>query len=91
MTAQLFCYWTDRKIRPEWVIGDRARVQIIWFKRGGINRFSKKHVISNPIHVSGFEAYHGTGVSCECCVLSGRGVCDGPITRPEESYRVWCV
>ena len=24
-------------------------------------------------------------VSCECCVLSGRGLCDGPITRPEES------
>jgi len=23
---------------------------------------------------------------CECCVLSGRGLCDGPITRPEESY-----
>jgi hypothetical protein len=30
-------------------------------------------------------------VSCECCVLSGSGLCDGPITRPEESYRVWCV
>jgi hypothetical protein len=30
-------------------------------------------------------------VSCECCVLSGRDLCDGPITRPEESYRVWCV
>jgi hypothetical protein len=30
-------------------------------------------------------------VSCECCVLSGRGLCDGPITRPEESYRVWRV
>jgi len=30
-------------------------------------------------------------VRCECCVLSGRGLCDGPITRPEESYRVWCV
>jgi hypothetical protein len=27
----------------------------------------------------------------ECCVLSGRGLCDGLITRPEESYRVWCV
>ena len=25
-------------------------------------------------------------VCCECCVLSGRGLCDGPITRPEESY-----
>ena len=26
---------------------------------------------------------------CECCVLSGRGLCDGLITRPEESYRLW--
>jgi hypothetical protein len=25
------------------------------------------------------------GVSCECCMLSGRGLCDGLITRPEES------
>ena len=23
---------------------------------------------------------------CECCVWSGRGLCDGPITHPEESY-----
>ena len=30
-------------------------------------------------------------VSCECCMLSGRCLCDGPITRPEKSYRVWCV
>jgi hypothetical protein len=30
-------------------------------------------------------------VSWECCVLSGRGLCDGLITRPRESYRVWCV
>ena len=30
-------------------------------------------------------------VSCECYVLSGRDLCDGLITRPEESYRVWCV
>jgi len=27
----------------------------------------------------------------ECCVLSGRGLCDKLITRPEESYRLWCV
>jgi hypothetical protein len=33
---------------------------------------------------------HGYFVCCECCVLSGRGLCDGPITRPEQSYRVWC-
>jgi hypothetical protein len=24
-------------------------------------------------------------------VLSGRGLCDGLITHPEESYRLWCV
>ena len=30
-------------------------------------------------------------VCCECCVLSGRGLCDEVITRPEESYRLWCV
>jgi len=23
--------------------------------------------------------------------LSGRGLCDELITRPEESYRMWCV
>jgi hypothetical protein len=30
-------------------------------------------------------------VCCEWCVLSGRGLCDGLITRPEESYRLWRV
>ena len=30
-------------------------------------------------------------VCCECCVLLGRGLCDELITRPEESYRLWCV
>jgi hypothetical protein len=30
-------------------------------------------------------------VSCECCVLSRRGLWDELITCPEESYRVWCV
>jgi len=30
-------------------------------------------------------------VCCECLVLSGRGFCDQLITRPGESYRLWCV
>ena len=30
-------------------------------------------------------------VCYECRVLSGRGLCDELITRPEESYRLWCV
>jgi len=30
-------------------------------------------------------------VCCKSCVLSGRGLWDELITRPEESYRLWCV
>jgi len=30
-------------------------------------------------------------VCCECCVLSGRGLCIGLITRPEEYYRMCFV
>jgi len=30
-------------------------------------------------------------VCCECCVLSGRCLCDELLTRPEKSYRLWCV
>jgi hypothetical protein len=30
-------------------------------------------------------------VSSECCVLSGRGLCEELVPRPEESYRLWCV
>ena len=30
-------------------------------------------------------------VCCECRVLSGRGLCDELITRPEESYRLCCA
>jgi hypothetical protein len=30
-------------------------------------------------------------VSCGCSVVTYRSLCDGLITRPEESYRVWCL
>jgi hypothetical protein len=41
--------------------------------------------VSNP-------AWEWKLVSSKCCVLSGRGLCAGPIPRPEESYRVYvCV
>ena len=41
----------------------------------------------NPQHVGGALMF----VCCDCCVLSGRGLCDELITRSEESYRLWCV
>ena len=41
----------------------------------------------------GFESHRGAWifVCCECRVLSGRGLCDELIARPEASYRLWCV
>jgi hypothetical protein len=39
---------------------------------------------SNPTGAWMFVCY-------ECRVLSGRGLCDEVITRPEESYRLWRV
>jgi len=41
--------------------------------------------------IAGSNPPGGVDVCCECCVLSGRGLYVGLITRPEESYRVWCV
>ena len=40
-----------------------------------------------------FRVPTGTRMSvyCECFVLSGRILCDGPIPLPEESYRLWYV
>jgi hypothetical protein len=41
--------------------------------------------------IAGSNPTGGMDVCLLCCLLSGRGLCDGVITRPEESYRVWCV
>jgi hypothetical protein len=30
-------------------------------------------------------------VCSECCVLSGRGLCERQIASPEEPYRLWCI
>jgi len=44
------------------------------------------------VYAHSFAAISGSNPweACKCCVLSGRGLCDGPITRPEASHRV-CV
>ena len=39
---------------------------------------------------AGSNPTDGMNVRRECCVLSGRGLCDSPINRPEESYQL-CV
>ena len=49
-------------------------------------------VVCCQVEVSATRADHSSrgvlwmSVCCDCCVLSGRGLCDGLITRTEESY-----
>jgi hypothetical protein len=40
--------------------------------------------------IAGSNAAGGGDVCCECCVLSGRGLCVGLIIHPEESCRLVC-
>ena len=52
---------------------------------------SKACVFSSSLAgIVGTNPVRGMDVRCECCVLSGGGLCDGPIPRSEESYSV-CV
>ena len=53
---------------------------------------SKAYVYArSPAAIVGSNPTRGMDVCYECCVLSGRGLCDGKITRLEESCRLWCV
>ena len=47
---------------------------------------SKAYVYGrSPSEIVGSNPTEGMDVCCECCVLSGRGLCEELITRPEES------
>ena len=54
---------------------------------------SKAWVCSRSL--AGISGSNPTGarmsVCCECYVFSGKGLCVGLVTRPEETYRLWCV
>ena len=39
--------------------------------------------------IAGSNLARGVDVCCECCMFSGRVLCVGLFTLPEESYRVW--
>jgi hypothetical protein len=46
------------------------------------------------VHILDVSRSHTTiwiFVCCECRALSGRGLCDELIARPEESYQLCCV
>jgi hypothetical protein len=64
------------------------------FCAGKYEKRRSKHVCGRAL--AGIVGSNTTGGMDVCLlysasVLSGRGLCDGPIPRPEESYRLWCV
>jgi hypothetical protein len=65
---------------PEWPIPVAT-----WYEAWVCDRALAVIVGSNPAR--GVDVC----LCCECCVMSGRGLCDGLITYPEEFYRLWCV
>ena len=77
-------------------LGGRHTVPVLFtFLDLCVSKFSIGYLILRPLacwHCR-FESCTDAWVpvSFECCVLSGRGLCVGLITRPEESNRVWCV
>ena len=53
----------------------------------------RRPAAGSPAEIVGSNPTGGLDVclSVECCVFSGRGICDLLITRPEESYLLWRV
>ena len=73
--VSLFCILQADLSRPQW-------------SRGLRRRFTAALLLRSWVRITpGAWMF----VCCECCVLSCRGLYDGLITRPEESYGLWRV
>jgi hypothetical protein len=70
-------FWKGREYKWPIPVAARSKVWVCGGPLAGI-------VSSNT--AGGMDVWHFMSV-----VLSGRGLQDGLITHPEESYRVWCV
>ena len=46
----------------------------------------QSYIVDDPNGRTGSNSAWVIDMSCECCVLSGRVLCDELVTRPEESY-----
>jgi hypothetical protein len=63
----------------------------IYFRRSQWPRgLRRRFTAAPPAAIVSSNPTEGRDV-CLVCVLSGRGLCDELITRPEESYRLWRV
>jgi hypothetical protein len=57
----------------------------------GFKQYKNRSKGENPGQKKKIPPGAWMSVCCVCFVLSGRGLCDELVPRPEESYRLWCV
>jgi len=72
---------------------NRIRCYMVTYRRSQWPRSLRRRSAAARLLRSGVRIPQGAWmfVCCDCRVLSGRGLYDELITRPEESYRLWCV
>jgi hypothetical protein len=58
-----------------------------------VPRYLRRRSAATPSEIVGSKTARGMDVCllccCECCVLSGRVLCDESIPHPEESCQLW--
>ena len=86
--------FSDRNVRDGWISDDKLKLCNVASSSNNTTKLYKNnawaaaHLLRSWVRIPlGAWIF----VCCECRVLSGRGLCDELITRPEESYRLWCV
>ena len=73
------CITFRNKLRPlGWRCGSAAARSAVWVCGRSLYGTRGPHPAAGKM-----------SVFCDCCVLSGSGLCKGLITHPEESYRAW--
>jgi len=84
------CYWLALLLAHHFLHVSRIRVKSLTLRllMSYIYIYGAPHLLRSWVRIPPGSWIF---VCCECRVLSGRGLCDELITRPEESYRLWCV
>ena len=95
MFTLIYIYMYEGKhmrCRSQWPRGLRRRSAAARHTHNTHNRQTSMPPVGLEPTISGSWVLIPPGawmfVCCECCVLSGRGLCDELITSPEESYRL---
>jgi hypothetical protein len=79
--------WQDSNV-PDGILANQTTLRWSQWPRGLRRRSAAARLLRLWVRI---PQAAWVSVCCECCVLSGRVLCDELITRQEESYRLCCV